>query len=166
MSNLYQSLESILNEKIQLYDRIIEVMTEEWTSITEYSRPRLEKAVEQKEALLAKVHELNHQRESLVKAFARDSGSESGAITLAEIIKMKGNYLGAHMAEQRKTIRRQIQQIRELNTSNKQLINRSALAMKRSVSWLYEVDAKYTPYYANGELSEPMIESRMVDTDI
>jgi hypothetical protein len=37
--------------------------------------------------------------------------------------------------------------------------------MKKSMSWLYEVDTAYTPYYSNGQLSEPTMESRVVNTD-
>jgi len=53
-----------------------------------------------------------------------------------------------------------------MNSENKQLINRSSLTMKKSMSWLYEVDMAYTPYYSNGQLSEPTMESRVVNTDV
>ena len=53
-----------------------------------------------------------------------------------------------------------------MNIDNKQLINRSSLAMKKSITWLYEVDTAYTPYYSNGQLSEPALGSRVVNTDV
>lgn len=166
MSNVYLTLDEVLVQKIALYGEIIEVMNEEWRSISEYSRERLEKALERKESLLVKVHELNQKREEMVGAFAQKLGQSSSEVTLKTIIGMKGNLWGKQMAAHRHQIREQIQTINEINLSNKQLINRSSLAMKQSMSWLYEVDTNYTPYYSNGQLGEPAMESRVVNTDI
>ena len=166
MSDLYHTLDDVLILKIKLYGEIIEVMNEEWNSITDYSRERLESALERKELLLAKVHELNLKREDIVRTFAEKLGRPQTEVTLKTIIDLKDNLFGTRMSDHRETIRGQIKTINELNASNKQLINRSALAMKQSMSWLYEVDTDYTPYYANGQLSEPAMESRVVNTDI
>ena len=166
MSNAYLALDEILVQKISLYGEIIEVMNEEWQSISEYSRERLEKALERKESLLVKVHELNQKREEMVQRFAQQLGKFPSEVTLKTIIEIQGNLLGKQMAAHREKIREQIEMINEKNLSNKQLINRSSLAMKQSMSWLYEVDTNYTPYYSNGQLSEPAMESRVVNTDI
>jgi flagellar biosynthesis/type III secretory pathway chaperone len=166
MSNVYLALDEVLVQKISLYGEIIEVMNEEWQSISEYSRERLEKALERKELLLVEVHGLNQKREEIVQRFAQQLGKFPSEVTLKTIIEMQGNLLGKQMAAHREKIREQIETITEKNLSNKQLINRSSLAMKQSMSWLYEVDMNYTPYYSNGQLSEPAMESRVVNTDI
>ncbi len=70
------------------------------------------------------------------------------------------------MTDHREKIREQIQTINDMNSANKHLIQRSALAAKKSMAWLYEVDTEYTPYYADGRLSEPTMESRVVNTDV
>jgi flagellar biosynthesis/type III secretory pathway chaperone len=166
MSNAYLALDEVLVQKITLYGEIIEVMNEEWQSISEYSREGLEKALERKESLLVKVHGLNHKREEMVLTFAEKLGQPPSEVTLKTIIGMKANQWRKQMAAHRDTIREQIQTINDKNLSNKQLINRSSLAIKQSMSWLYEVDTNYTPYYSNGQLSEPAMESRVVNTDI
>ena len=166
MSNVYLTLDEVLVQKIALYGEIIEVMNEEWKSISEYSRERLEEALVRKESLLVQVHELNQKREEMVGTFAQKLGQSPSEVTLKTIIGMKGNLWGKQMAAHRDKIREQIQTINEINLSNKKLINRSSLAMKQSMSWLYEVDSNYTPYYSNGQLSEPAMESRVVNTDI
>lgn len=165
MSNLYQTLEEVLVHKIALYSEIIEVMNDEWKSVSEYSRENLEKALQCKEILLAKVHELNQKREEVIRLISEQVGQHHPGLTLKDIIGLKENHLGNSMAVQRKKIIDQIQMIKELNAANKQLINRSALAMKQSMSWLYEIDTDYTPYYSNGQLSEPTMGSRVVNTD-
>ena len=166
MSNAYLALDEVLVQKITLYGEIIEVMNEEWQSISEYSREGLEKALERKESLLVKVHGLNQKREEMVLTFAEKLGQPPSEVTLKTIIGMKANQWRKQMAAHRDTIREQIQTINDKNLSNKQLINRSSLAIKQSMSWLYEVDMNYTPYYSNGQLSEPAMESRVVNTDI
>lgn len=166
MNDLYTTLDNVLVRKIGLYDEIIGVMKEEWTSISEYSRERLETALERKSSLLAKVHELNHEREQIVGAFAQRLGRNPSEVTLKTIIGLKDNPRGKRMAACREKIREQIKTINTMNLDNKQLIHRSAAAMKKSMSWLYEVDMAYTPYYSNGQLSEPAMESRVVNTDV
>ena len=166
MSDLYHTLDEILVQKISLYNDLIEVMKEEWTSISEYSREKLEDALERKSLLLAKVHELNHKREDIVQKFAKLLGNSQSEVTLKTIIGLKDNPWRSRMTACREKIREQIQTINEMNSKNKQLINRSSLAMKKSISWLYELDMAYTPYYSNGQISEPTIGSRVVNTDV
>ncbi len=166
MNDLFHTLDEILIQKVELYNNLIEVMKKEWASISDYSRENLETALEQKAALLAKVHELNHKREEIVKAFAQKLGRDQSEVTLKTIIGLKENTRGNRMSARRDKIRDQIKTINNINLENKQLINRSSLAMKKSMSWLYEVDTAYTPYYSNGQLSEPNMGSRVVNTDV
>ena len=166
MSDLYHTLDEVLVQKISLYDDLIGVMKEEWTSISEYSREKLEDALERKSLLLAKVHELNHKREEIVQAFAQNLGHPQSEVTLKTIIGLKDNPWGSRMTSCREKIREQINTINQMNAENKQLISRSSLAMKKSMSWLYELDMAYTPYYSNGQISEPTMGSRVVNTDV
>lgn len=166
MSDLYHKLDEVLVQKITLYNELIAVMEDEWTSISEYSREKLENALERKSSLLAKVHDVNHKREEIVQSFSKKLGQTQPEVTLKTIIGLKGNPWGKHMASCRKKILEQIQTINDMNSKNKQLITRSSLTMKKSMSWLYEVDLAYTPYYSNGQLREPTMESRVVNTDV
>ena len=165
MNDLYHTLDEVLIQKIRLYDDLIGVMKEEWVSISEYSREKLEDALERKSLLLAKVHELNYKREEIVQAFAQKLERPQSEVTLKTIIELKDNLLGSQMTACREKIREQISTINKINSENKQLISRSSLAMKKSMSWLYELDMAYTPYYSNGQISEPAMESRVVNTD-
>lgn len=165
MIDLYQTLDEVLVQKIGLYDELIGVMQEERACIAEYSREKLENALERKSLLLAKVHELNHKREEIVQAFAEKLGQLQSEVTLKIIIGLKDNPWGSRMAACREKIRKQINNINQMNLDNKQLINRSSQTMKKSMSWLYELDMAYTPYYSNGQISEPTMGSRVVNTD-
>ena len=166
MSDLFHKLDKVLVQKIKLYNQLIEVMKTEWTSISEYSRDNLEKSLEQKSFLLAKVHELNYKREEIVQTFAQKLNLSQSEVTLKTIAELKNNPLGKRMTACREKIRKQIKTINEMNLENKHLITRSSLTIKKSMSWLYELDTAYTPYYSNGQLSEPAMESRVVNTDV
>ncbi|MDH5762473.1 MAG: flagellar protein FlgN [Nitrospinota bacterium] len=166
MNELYSTLEQVLVRKIALYEDIIQVMNEEWASISNYSRIDLENAVSRKEILLAQVHDLNYKREEIVKAFAKSLNRSQSEVTLGVIIELKNNPFKNRMAACREKIKDQINTINQLNKANKQLINRSSLAMKKSMSWLYELDTACTSYYSNGQIREPVMESRVVNTDV
>lgn len=165
MNDLYNTLDEVLVQKISLYDELIDVMREEWTCISKYSRIQLEEALERKSLLLAKVHELNHKREEIVQTFAKEMGRLQSEVTLKTIIGLKANPWGSRMTACREKIREQIQTINKINLENKQLITRSSLTMKKSMSWLYELDMAYTPYFSNGQVSEPTMGSCVVNTD-
>ena len=165
MNDLYNTLDEVLVQKISLYDELIDVMREEWTCISKYSRIKLEEALERKSLLLAKVHELNHKREEIVQTFAKEMGRLQSEVTLKTIIGLKANPWGSRMTACREKIREQIQTINKINLENKQLITRSSLTMKKSMSWLYELDMAYTPYFSNGQVSEPTMGSCVVNTD-
>ena len=166
MNDLYKALDEILMQKIDLYNELIDVMKKEWTSISEYSREKLEEALEKKSSLLAKVHELNYKREEIVQRFSSQLGRPQEEVTLKSIIELEANPWARRMKACREKIRKQIETIHKMNADNKQLIYRSSLTMKKSISWLYEIDTAYTPYYSNGQLSEPPMESRVVNTDV
>jgi flagellar biosynthesis/type III secretory pathway chaperone len=166
MNELYSTLEEVLVRKIALYENIIQVMNEEWASISNYSRIDLENAVSRKEILLAQVHDLNYKREEIVKAFAENLNCPQPEVTLGTIIELKNNPYKSRMAACRDKIKGQINTINQLNKANKQLINRSSMAMKKSMSWLYEIDTATTSYYSNGQIKEPAMESRVVNTDV
>lgn len=166
MNSLYKTLDEVLVQKVELYDELIGVMKKEWDSISEYSRERLEQALEKKSSLLAKVHELNYKREEIIQKFAKKLGRPQTEVTLKTIIGLKDNPWGSRMKTLREKIRKQIETIHKMNADNKQLIYRSSATMKKSMSWLYETDTAYTPYYSNGQLSEPAMGSRVVNTDV
>jgi len=166
MNSLFKTLDKILVQKIGLYNELIEVIKEERNSIFKYSRKNLEKTLKLKSLLLARVHELNYQREETVQAFADKLGREHSEVTLKTIIGLEKNPFGYRMNTCRQKLRNQINLINEMNSENKLLINRSAQALKKSMTWVYEVDTAYTPYYSNGQLSEPTMESQVVNTDV
>lgn len=166
MEALYQTLEKLLSEKSSLYLQLIEILQEERNFISEYSRESLEILLEKKEILVTKIHKVNTQREQLTQTIAEKKQIPEEERTLKAIILLDDNRWSKHMAKHRKTLRQQIQKIQELNSKNKKLIHRSSMAMKRSLTWLYQVDAAYTPYHQNGELRETPLQSGLVNLDV
>jgi len=166
METLYKRLEEILSEKSGLYSDFIELLQEEWNCVSEYSRDSLEKILEKKETMVMKIHKLNEQRERLTQSIAEKKQIPKGEKTLKAIIQLSDNQYAKHMAKHRNTLRQQIETIQRMNSKNKNLIHRSTMSMKRSMTWLYQVDAAYTPYHQNGELREAPMQSGLVNTDV
>ena len=166
MEAMYQTLEQLLSKKSNLYVDLIDLLQEERNSVVEFSRESLEKLLEQKEILVTKIHKLNTERERLTQSIAEKKQIPKNERTLKSIILLDDNRWAKHMAKHRKILRHQIQTIREMNSKNKNLIHRSSMAMKRSMTWLYQVDAAYTPYHQNGELRETPLQSGLINTDV
>lgn len=166
MEALYKELASLLSDKSSLYADFIELLQEEWNHVSEYSRESLEKILEKKEFMVTAIHKMNVQREQLTQTIAEKKQIPEGERTLKSIILLSDNRWARHMAKYRKTLRQQITKIQEMNSRNKNLIQQSSLSMKRSMTWLYQVDAAYTPYHQNGELREVPMQSGLVNTDV
>jgi len=166
METLYKELASLLSDKSSLYVDFIELLQEEWNHVSEYSRESLEKILEKKEFMVTAIHKMNVQREQLTQTIAEKKQIPEGERTLKSIILLSDNRWARHMAKYRKTLRQQITTIQEMNSRNKNLIQQSSLSMKRSMTWLYQVDAAYTPYHQNGELREAPMQSGLVNTDV
>jgi len=166
MENSYKVLDEILARKTRLYSVFIDVLREEWSCVREYSLERLEQILEKKEELMGKIQKLNDHREKLVLEIASGKGIPQNEITLKQIIEFPDNLWSKRMSVHREKLREQIETINELNLANRNLISRSTHSTKKSMTWLYQVDAAYTPYHANGQVSDVQFASRMVSTEV
>jgi len=166
MNKLYEELNIILESKTQLYDRLIKILSEEWKSVAEYSRERLEKALESKENLLIQIGEINQKRETLVRKMAELQNVPMEEMKLKTIIQFKTNTFSMAMILHQEKLKNQIEKIKKLNTVNRNLIQRSATSMKQSMTWLYPSDAHYTPYFADGQVGDIPLESGLVSTSV
>ncbi len=165
MENSFKALDELLVNKTRLYSKFIDLLKEEWTAVTQNNLERLEEILENKEALVEEIQEINVMREKVVHTIAINQKIPVQEITLKKIIELKENLWSERMEHHRKKLREQIEIINELNLTNRNLINRSAMTAKKSVTWLYQVDASYSPYHANGQIADAKFESRMVSTD-
>jgi flagellar biosynthesis/type III secretory pathway chaperone len=166
MENTYKVLDELLARKTRLYSVFIDVLKDEWSCVSGYSLERLEQLLEKKEELMGKIQKLNDLREKLVMEIATRKNIPHHEITLKQIVEFPDNIWSKRMSIHREKLREQIETINELNLANRNLINRSAHSNKKSMTWLYQVDAAYTPYHANGQVSDVQLASRMVSTEV
>lgn len=166
MKELYQALNTILEQKIELYDRLIKVFGEEWSAVTEFSRDRLMKTLERKEALLTQVGELNQKREAILRQMAEHWNIPVEKVTLRRIAQFKNNQWSMSMILCQKRMKEQISKIKKMNEMNRRLIERSAMSMKESINVLYKVDSSYTPYHADGKTDQAPLTSGLISTNI
>ncbi len=166
MIKLYEELNTILENKTHLYERLIHVLGEEWKSVSEYSRERLEKILESKENLLIQIGEINQKRETLIRKMAEMQNVSVQEMNLKTIIQFKTNPFSMAMILHQKNLKGQIEKIKKLNALNHNLIQRSAVLMKQSMTCMYPADSDYTPYHANGQVREVSLDSGLVSTSV
>lgn len=166
MKELYRALNEILERKIELYDRLIHIFSEEWKAITEYSRERLLEVMEQKENVLVQVGEVNQEREAILRRMSKHWNIPVDRITLKKIAEFKNNPWSMSMILHQKRIKGQIEKIKKLNALNRKLIQRSATSMRESMNVLYKAEAGYTPYHANGQVRDVPLTRGLINTNI
>jgi hypothetical protein len=92
---------------------------------------------------------------------------QQSSLTLKKIIQIKNNPNRINMAKYRKILLFQIRQISELTEMTKNLMDHSALSLKKSLAYIHSADEKaQSPYLANGKVMEGRVEGRMLSMDV
>lgn len=166
MKELYRALNDVLERKIELYDRLIHIFGEEWKAITEYSRERLLEVMEQKEAVLVQVGEVNQKREAILRKMSAQWNIPADRITLKKIAEFKNNPWSMSMILHQQRMKGQIEKIKRLNALNRKLIQRSAASMRESMNVLYKTESNYTPYQPDGKVRDVPLTRGLINTNI
>jgi flagellar biosynthesis/type III secretory pathway chaperone len=164
MTQLFEQLDKIVEQKTVLYGQFIDLLGEEWRRIAEDSLEKLELILERKASLMMTIENLNMQREQTVAQIAVLYGLDSNALTLKEIIRLQGNPQKHRLAHHRRVLRGQIDTINRMNQANRKLVRQSSQAVKKSIDYLTQPKAQPTPYSSQGNLDEAPMEGRMVST--
>ncbi len=166
MNRLYRNLQDILEQKISLYEKFIQLLNEEWNCVTHYSYDELQKVIAQKENQVMQMQALENSRSSLMKKIAGNLKVRLPGLTLKKLIQLKENPYRNKLATCRKKLLSQIQKINILSSKIKNLFDHSALSLKKSMAFIHSEDEKaYSPYQANGQIREGKLQSRMVSVD-
>ncbi|MZH02405.1 MAG: flagellar protein FlgN [Nitrospinae bacterium] len=167
MNRLYKNLEDLLKQKIKLYDNFIKLLQEEWLCVSKYSYDSLEVVIAKKEDQVMQMQALENSRSSLMKKIAEKLQVRQSSLTLKKLIQIKGNPYKNNLAKCRNKLLSQIQQINEWSDKAKNLMDHSALSLKKSLAYIHSADEKAaSPYTSNGQMVEGRVEGRMVSVDV
>ena len=167
MDRLYKNLEDLLKQKIKLYESFISLLTEEWTCVSKYSYESLQKVIERKENKVIQMKALENNRSYLMLKIAERLQVQQSSLTLKKIIQIRNIPNKINLAKCRKILLFQIRKISELTQMTKNLIDHSALSLKKSLAYIHSADEKaQSPYLANGKVMEGRVEGRMLSMDV
>ncbi len=167
MNRLYKNLEDLLKQKIKLYEIFIELLQEEWVCVSKYSYDSLQTVIAKKEDQVMQMQALENSRSCLMKKIAEKLQVNPSSLTLKTLIQIKGNPYKNNLAKCRNKLLFQIKQINEWSEKAKNLMDHSALSLKKSLAYIHSADEKATsPYMANGQRMEGRVEGRMVSLDV
>ena len=92
---------------------------------------------------------------------------QQSSLTLKKIIQIRNIPNKINLTKCRKILLFQIRKISELTQMTKNLIDHSALSLKKSLAYIHSADEKaQSPYLANGKVMEGRVEGRMLSMDV
>mgnify|MGYP001365347284 FL=1 len=166
MRNLYKNLQDVLEQKIKLYENFIQLLNEEWKCVSQYSYDDLQNIIVKKDDQVMQMQALENSRSSLMKKIAGDLKMKSSGLTLKKLIQLKDNPYRVNLSSCRKKLISNIQKINILSGKIKNLMDHSALSLKKSIAFLHsEGEKANSPYEANGQVLEKKFPSRMLSVD-
>ncbi len=167
MNRLYRNIEDLLNQKIKLYDGFIQLLKDEWVCVSKYSYDSLREITAKKEDKVMQMQALENSRSSLMKKIAEQLNIRQSNLTLKKLIQIKENPYRSNLARCRKKLLSQIKEINVWSAKVKNLMDHSALSLKKSLAFIHSADEKaVSPYLANGRVMEGRVEGRMVSMDV
>ena len=167
MNRIYKNLEDLLKQKIKLYDSFLKLLQEEWICLSQYSYESLNVVIAKKENKVMQMQALENSRSSLMGKIAENLKVKTSDLTLKKLIQLKDNPYKNNFDKCRKKLILQIKQINEESEKVKNMIDHSALSLKKSLAYIHSADEKaVSPYTATGQMMEGRVEGRMVSIDI
>ena len=167
MNRLYKNLEDLLKQKIKLYESFISLLKEEWICVSKYSYDSLQEVITKKENKVIQMKALENNRSYLMLKIAERLQVQQSSLTLKKIIQIRNIPNKINLAKCRKILLFQIRKISELTQMTKNLIDHSALSLKKSLAYIHSADEKaQSPYLANGKVMEGRVEGRMLSMDV
>ena len=110
---------------------------------------------------------LENSRSCLMKKIAENLKVRQSSLTLKKLIQITENPQRNNLARCRQKLLSQIKEINEWSEKVKNLMDHSALSLKKSVAFIHSADEKASsPYLANGQVMEGRVEGRMVSMDV
>ena len=167
MNRLYKNLEDLLSQKIELYETFIQLLKDEWTCVSKYSYDSLQEIIAKKENKVMQMQALENSRSCLMKKIAEKLKVRQSNLTLKNLVQIKENPYKNNFAKCRQKLLFQIKEINKWSEITKNLMDQSALSLKKSLAYIHSAeDRAASPYMANGQMMEGHTEGRMVSVDV
>ncbi len=164
MGKLLRELNEVIEKEIDLYNKFILLLQEQWDCITRYSLDSLNEIIEKKENMVQQMQRLEKNRTGVMEKIARLRGVPEAGLTLKKIIQTTVNPVRVNLGKSRETLLSQIATINELHEGIKGLMDHSSLSLKKSLAFVHsKSEEANSPYHPNGKLGEGHLQGRMLN---
>lgn len=166
MNSFLWELNALIEKKIDLYDKFIILLQEQWNAIADYSLGSLEAILIKKEKLVDRMQVLEKERLGLMGKIERSLESSPAPLTLKKIVQTTSDPIRTQLGKGRETLLSRIAAINELHERLKDLMDHSSLSLKKSLAFVHSKDEEASsPYHPNGKLVEGNMQGRMLSLD-
>lgn len=164
MGKLLRELNDLITSEIDLYDKFILLLQEQWDAISSYSLDSLEDILLKKEIMVERMQELEKNRSALMGKIARLRGVPEKDLTLKKIVQTTVNPIRVQLSRSRETLLTQIATINKLHEEIKGLMDHSSLSLKKSMVFVHSKNEEASaPYHPDGKLQDANLQGRMLN---
>jgi flagellar biosynthesis/type III secretory pathway chaperone len=167
MGKLLRELNDLIQSEIDLYNKFIRLLKEQWDAISSYSLGSLKDIVEKKEIQVRQMQQLEKKRTALMEKIARLRGVSEKDLTLKKIIQTTVNPIRVKLNASRETLLKQIAAINKLHEGIRGLMDHSSLSLKKSLAFVHSKNEEASaPSHPDGKLVNANLQGRMLNFNV
>lgn len=151
--SLYSELKNIINQEINLLNRLLAKVREEKAAIMEGNPDLLLETGKNKETLALEMKVLEQARVSLVDKMARTVNVAPQELTLARIAEFAPSEFAAGFRSMHQTMQDQVKQLESMQEGNAMLIRHSLEHIQRSISLITSAVSANPTYTEGGRIT-------------
>jgi len=152
MNLILDNLLVFLEKEIGLYGLMFRLAQSEKDAVINSNLEEINKIAEEKDALFFKVRTVEGQRQDVIKELAESMGWSPHDLTLGELSQLVKEPYSSRLKERRSNLLALVQSVREVNSSNRDLLNHSLELVRGSFSFLNNFTVSNTIYRRTGKM--------------
>ena len=166
MNLILDNLLALLQEETGLYDLMLSLAQSEKGAVINSNLDEINKIAEEKDALFLKIRTVEGQRQDITKELAESMGWSPHDLTLGKLSQLiKGPY-SSRLKERRENLLALVQSVREVNSSNRDLLNHSLELVRGSFSFLNNLTVSNTVYHSTGKMLDANQSGRVLSGEL
>ena len=160
------NLLALLQEETGLYGLMLSLAQNEKDAVINSNLAEMNKIAEEKDALFFKIRAVEGPRQGVTKELAESMGWSPHDLTLGKLSQLVKEPYSSRLKERRSNLLALAQSIRDINSSNRKLINHSLELVRSSFSFLNNATAHKTVYHSTGKMLDANQSGRVLSGEL
>lgn len=148
MNDLLHQLIDLIRDEEQVLSRFLECLTRQKEFIVKNDVDAFDATVQEEEALILRVREIEKARVKLVASIARSAGALADDLTLTRLIELNLGENSDELRALKRTLAGLVDRVKRAIRVNQYLIRRSLSFIERNMEWFID-DADLGTVYAS-----------------